>query len=1345
VQLLKNTVLFIISMFFIFAFSSSSSALVLREVQILDGIYHTPINFMSTGNPALVELIFNYTLQEGESFDVSSVNALELYPTGIYSKSDYSDLQPDCKRVNDTTTFSCKIKALTLKTKNNTINITVSGIYTNSSGSIPIINSTTLKISIDNSNPGVSFLGTDKCNNNICYISSGEKNNIKIVMSDERATFDHANVGYKIGSKIEKVDICRGMTCNGSSTINCGDGEKIKLSITSTSRDDVGNRINLTSSELVCDASPPLIKEHSISSEIGPNTLVLNKDMIFEFNVTDVASPNLKIKIDANEVLGGNVTSQCTKTSVEGTGFICRGIVKPEIDLPGEYEFKISIEDMVGNVAKKSISVPLLKTTNETVNNWKVSSVSQSSNSFSRPNLQFERTLFVRVNLQPLGSTEIVSITPGGNCIAVEPNKTGLNSDIASVKLVSKQSSSIYLKVALKENSDARYDKLDNLSYLCPISIISKKGNYYFSTPEKDNFLINIDLKDDKNIQQLHEDEIDRITKKVENNLEKVSKLNKVVNTAETLCQTCGVAIPTISGTLGTIQTLLGSNQVTMGAALGLNAPINAVQSTAYEGFCKSIKPYCKYITCDREYVDKASNWMDSNVFGDSNIYNYLGYESASSSFNPYKSYVVALASACVPAALYHYNNYIGIQCTYLDCISNDYVQYGQDISTCMQDKQYSECVFFWGGALDAIPYVSMIRDVSTRLGNMMKDPLQLFGVVAPLACKALSSVPAAKGLCVSGQDFAQSVKGINELVQIANQISKIASSDKATTTCEATIANAKTREYYRLNKIGYSANFDPSVSKSINDNAGELNCEGSQCTYTKRLSNNNELVYNINVVNGKDVYIYSDNKLISSSNFNYDLDIEDQKKEINDMYDDQIKDLKQRADAGIITQVDYASRLTAIESSRQNDLKNVKHSSLTAEEFEKLKAEAKQASKESYNKLYAKYPDLKGQIESLQKKEDEYRNFMINEYQDKISNGNDDLKAAKEYSDLLEQRKNRNDNKLSESKESELKDLYAQFNPEFSTKYDEALKNVKMKEQELDRLRNQGGSMPAKEEAEIKDAENELTNARTRVYQLELERDAGLNSYEQRNLAKNKIIENEKEISELKALEKEKRKQRNKAETEVDFGQYFGTWSRTAMTSWGNAQMISGLRTVLNSNWLKFNPDGKFGFLVNAGDWLIEDAAQFEKAFCKSNIKPEQRMGDVVIMNSGGDSIFMTGAQIGGRKSGPVNDGKKTYYEYWVQGNVMTSKRDGLIVNIILVDSAGKEVDVTNKITGEDTNSVNKGIQFTFGRPSANYFTDSANYDKICMVFSGGSLNTFFDYVQGGNTDRICQKLIAE
>jgi hypothetical protein len=78
---------------------------------------------------------------------------------------------------------------------------------------------------------------------------------------------------------------------------------------------------------------------------------------------------------------------------------------------------------MVGNVAKKSISVPLLKTTNETVNNWKVSSVSQSSNSFSRPNLQFERTLFVRVNLQPLGSTEIVSITPGGNCIAVEPNK----------------------------------------------------------------------------------------------------------------------------------------------------------------------------------------------------------------------------------------------------------------------------------------------------------------------------------------------------------------------------------------------------------------------------------------------------------------------------------------------------------------------------------------------------------------------------------------------------------------------------------------------------------------------------------------------------------------------------------------------------------------------------------------------------------------------------------------------------------------------------------------------------------------------------------------------------------
>jgi hypothetical protein len=165
---------------------------------------------------------------------------------------------------------------------------------------------------------------------------------------------------------------------------------------------------------------------------------------------------------------------------------------------------------------------------------------------------------------------------------------------------------------------------------------------------------------------------------------------------------------------------------------------------------------------------------------------------------------------------------------------------------------------------------------------------------------------------------------------------------------------------------------------------------------------------------------------------------------------------------------------------------------------------------------------------------------------------------------------------------------------------------------------------------------------------------------------------------------------------------------------------------------------------MAQVGDFLIEDVSQFEKAVCKATINPVERLGDTVIMNSGGDNLFKTGAQVGGRKSGLVNDGTKSYYEYWVQGNVMTSKRDGLIVNIYLIDSEGKEVNATQKILGE-TQPINQGVQFSFGRPSAFYFTDAVNYDKICMVFDGGSLNSFFDHVQGGNTDRICQKFIAE
>jgi hypothetical protein len=1359
VQIQKNTVLFTILLTSIFIFSASSIALQLTPAQVVDFKYHQPVNFISSENGALVDLVFNYTLSDGESFTVNSINAFDLFPNGIYYDADYSRLVPECVTVNST--VACRVNALTLRTQNNTINISISGTYTNVNGTSDIINITSLKMTIDNSKPEVSFLGTDKCDNGVCYVASGRNNNVKVVMKDERASFEVANVRLKLGTKTFPVDGCAGMTCNVSAKITCADGESVKLSTTTDSKDDTGNKIIVNSTDLKCDASPPQITEHSVASAVGTDTLVLDKNMIFEFNVTDLSSPTLNMVIYADSVLGGNVTGQCTKTSMEGVNFKCTGIVKPEIDQPGQRIFDIKIEDIAGNVAKESLTYDILKTTNETANNWKVASVEQSSNSFSRPNLEFERTLFVRVNLQPLGNTDIVSIKPDGNCYAVEQNKTGLDSDVVGVKLVTSQSTSVYLKIAIRENNDNRYDKLDNLSYKCPISIVSKKGNYYFSNPEIDNFTININLKDDKNVQQLHQAEIDRVTKSVETQTKQITTLDTTLKSVQQICIVCN-GVSTANALIGSAETILAATGVGVPAATGLSQVSSGLQTVSYTGICKSMDEICKFATCSSEVQSKATDWMGDKFGGESKLYNAVGYKDMSSSFNPYKSYIVAAATMCAPAMLYHYKVYSGIQCGYLQCITSDYVKYGQDISTCQQDRAYSTCMFFSGGVLDAIPFVSMFRDVSARVGKILKDPVQLVGTATPLACMILKETPALHGPCVSVQEIFTSIKLVTTTVEMVEKMTTAFSTSDPAGKCSDIIANSKLANTQQ-SQIGYGVT-DYNIEKKLTIDSGILSCVGRDCTYVKGNSAQKE-EYKIKVTDTEVLYYYGNKRISPSQMYT------------NNVKDASNTDVKTPSENVNAIQAERNSELAILNSNYNNAVaagdtnganlfltqinaivdtnnKNAKGSDMTLAQLKtKLDASAKSLSTQSTDETIKRF-GLTTEVAAVAATEKAY-GLAVKNNQATLENIDKNIADVKELNKLLnkktlsaaeESELNRLENEVINNQEqisqaSNNKDVFTTDKAKeilLSQKYDQNLYNeaendyFKLKEDyDTSKTDAQGNKLVTSDMMD--NAEQKMVSAQVYLDQDKKDVSALVKSVSTDSLKQQKKDIN-KEISEKKAAYK-------KALTNENFVKYFGTWNNAAMTAWGNAQAISGLRSILNLQWGLANPDGK---MAQVGNFLIEDVSQFEKAWCKATVKPAERLGDTVIMNSAGEDIFKTGAQIGGRKSGLVNDGTKSYYGYWIQGNVVTSKRDGLIVNIVLIDKDGKETNATQKVLG-DIQPIMQGVEFSFGRPSPYYFTDAVDYDKVCMVFDGGSLNSFFDNIVGRNTDRICQKLIAE
>jgi hypothetical protein len=1316
-------------------------ALQIEPVKILDSRYQE-INYFSLNNPVAVNLVFNYTLAEGETFTNILVDAVDIYPDGIYSGNDYSKQAPVCK--GEGGKYSC-ISSIIMKAKNSTFNITVKGTYSASLGTVAVENSTLINLNADNSRPQATFLGTEYCNGEKCYVASDKRTDLKMIMQDERATFTKVSVGFKVGTKTVLGNECTDMTCIGDARITCQDNQILSLNIWHNgiiSKDDLGNKINGSSVNLTCDASPPVIKAHQISSAIGTNTLVIDKDILLEFNATDIASPVLNITVNADSVAAGNVTAECTKPSVNGINFICRAIVTPAVDQPGQYEFKVQIEDIVGRVAKESLNLNIMKTTNETINLWHVSGVEQSTNTFSRPNLEFERTLFAKVNVQPSGTAEIVSIAPEGKCYAAVPNVSGIDSDIVSVKSITKQGQSLYLKIAVRENNDGRYDKIANLTFNCPVSISSKKGNYYYSTPEKDNFTINIVLKDELNIQQRHENEINRTTKNIEDNLKTLNSLNKMVSYANGICAVCG-GMSEVTAILSSVEAIMGVYPPTKSAAIGLGATTDGLQTGIYSGICENSDRICQFVTCKSDVQTAATSWMGESLGGENGVYKTLGYENAASSLDPYKSYFVAVATLCVPAIAYHYNTYVGIQCNYLDCISNDYVKYGQDISTCQQDKAFSECMYWSGGALDAIPFVSMFRDITTRIGGMMKDPVQLFGFALPFACRPFKTESIVHGACVTVQEVFSVARSVTTLNDMATQVTKMFQNNGITANCGTVIANSKLA-YTKKTQVGYS-NDDYNPTKHTDNK--EITCTGGDCKYKGALGE-----YTMRVIdtgetkNGEEVYdvlYYNGNKKVNPLDAKSYADYVRTAPTSNEYKAYQSAQAKVLEAKAALAKIDGSNKINEINKAKvdlaaaEGDLVAAKNkvpaNELVPTEYSEedldntIGAAAIKLDKQSRIELEERF-GIKAEMLAVSKAQYDYASFIKKGLKTKQDNEQRlaDEKALKKLLD-------RPEDKLSDKEKTKIKQLRESLQASVASTEYNAVKNAEKAVADAQLAASKAGGSTGYEKAlsNVHDAELKLNDAKKNL-------DAKTKNYDFGSDAD--IAKINAEIDSFNAELKTKRQALKEAMTNEKFTKYFGSWTATTMSAWGNVNAVAGMRSFLNMNWGKFNPGGK---MAQAGDFLIEDVSQFEKAWCSAAIKPSQRLGDTVIMNSITSDSFRTGAQVGGRKSKLVNDGTKSYYEYWVQGNVITSKRDGLIIKVIMVDSQGKETDMTTKILGETT-PLQEGVQFVFGRPSVYYFTDTSDYEKICLKFEGGSLSSYFDHVSG-NGDRICQKLIVE
>ncbi|MGV8162519.1 MAG: hypothetical protein ACP5N2_04280 [Candidatus Nanoarchaeia archaeon] len=1329
--------------------STTSNALEISQISLLNAKYE-PVTKISPNNAVIAHIKFTYSLSTEETLSDITVNAEEIYPAGIYSGEDYSSLTPLCAKTEET--YECIISGLTLKTVNGVLNLYVQGLYNNGTTTTLLQENTTLTLEVDSTLPLVKFLGTEYCTNGVCYIPSNVRTKINIDLEDEDATFEKGNIAFKLGNVKEYVDICDGMNCYGYTKITCQDSQILPLRIIHDgirSRDDLGNKIQSDPTTLTCDSTPPEIQETSITSAIGLNVLTIENGITFNINVTDAASPTLSIIIEAENIAAGNNTVVCMKNSENDNKFKCTSTITPEIEQPGKYTVKLKVRDIVGNEVEKEVELDLLKTSEEKINLWGIEQVEQSSTSFSRQNMDYERTILAKVDLKSGTAVELLNIKPEGKCYA-SSEQTGLDSDVVSIKTMKVQGSSIYLKIGIRENSNSRYDTLQKIEFKCPLFIYSKKGNYYYSTYEEDNFTLTINFKDEPALGDKLRSEVNSVTSRVEKTQNVMKYLDQGITAAKTVCNICGELDKTTTIT-GPIETTLGTAAKAFPAvepaAKAVNTLNVGIDKFTKGASCEKFHTVCKYFTCDSELAKGATEWM--NTPATKNIANAAGYSELSESMNPYKSYTVALATGCIPAVLYHYKTLNGIDCNYLSCISQEYVTYGQDLSSCQEQKTMSTCVFFVGGAIDGIPGANLIRDTSARLGKALKDPIALIGLANPWICKALEAETISHGICVGINNAISSTKIIDDIKKFMNVQEIVAAMGDSSNGCAQIIsaAQADDKEWSRVGN-----NIDAFVfrgEKELSDKRKVI-CTTDEC-YVEGASNRNnndktKVDLHLMTTTNNDaqtVYMYKDNKLQGThSEENIRQESMDSGNELNKIYE-QLTTKQANAHGSLATEelIKKNQELLALSNELDKQIENIQ-SGVTYEidenifnTFPELKNEL--LSNPNYIKIKSDLTKLKIDAEITKATialENIRRDRIQGEYTDRnsgIDDAMDDLeKKEQAYGRALMDATRKQSildkpiNTLSDDEKRELLDIIETNDLEEANVIDPVIITFLENPESLyDEYIRDYSEVSNRLDKSLGDVMKENSEGAKKYSELKKENDKA-----------------------LKDAQDDVTKAARKLRTELRFEDYFGTWQNTAMTSWGAAARISSLRELTNIDWGLFKEDSG---IFNIGDAIEHNViTEGEYKLCQSKIDTKKNTGEGVILNVVDEQSFTSGAQITARMSRPTQkeDGKQ-YYIYWVQGGVSTNVAN-LRFKLILFNDNNEITDITSNVSmGNSMITANEGIPFNFGRPQPFQFESSQKYSKACIKFEVNNLRAYFDLVSSNvNSERmLCQKVVAE
>ena len=1320
-------------------------------VQITDASFtwmNEKILYVSSNNPIPAMLKFSFKESTNQAPIQSIViDAREMHQD-IRMQQYYQSIsmsQNSCQKINST--YNCSVsrttngQPLTLRITNSPVNINFR--FFHEGGNITEINKT-FTFAFDNTRPLLKFIGTENCHTDgVCYGAAGSPNKIVINFEDAQATFNRKLVAFRLGTEDSIVHECTGLTCYGYASPICDQARTIHLNIINyrnvPSQDDAGNPVDQReSNSIMCDPDKPVITAKKVSSSSGLEAITTKDNIILTVNITESTSPVVNMSVNASNLGEDKVSASCVKVA---DNFVCTATFKSKTEVSGQYELFFSVRDLAGNMVKDSAMFNLLSVSEqEMVNIWDVKEVKQTTNTMIRRNMAVQRTFMAEIELKSNtgGTPTLVQADAKGiACVPTTENRTGNKGDATlTVLKIVPETNKIYAQITLKGtglSDNSRYESFTSLEYQCPIKLNTKQGLVFFSTPEQQNVTIKLTLNDAGTLDKYIKTEIDVSKDRIESNRKMYQWYDDTVGQFKSLCSIF-TAIDSTSGIISGVEEVLALNTVTAGAAVptGLAADKISVLSRA-TGL--PFREVCEFMACTSDYNTFALDILN-NIPLVNDISEYAGYSNFASTMNPYKSELIAYASLCIPAWIHHQKMRNAIECHYLECLTNGVTNYGATVASCQDQKAFNTCAYNTGAIFDSIPGVSLLRDAGNRLVDIMKDPISLFGTLAPLACALIPE---------KGTVFHASCNIYVTLTSVPNAINTIQAiaTERAdpSTNCQVVLNSIDplTRAWAPVGN--YPEGYSYYSSKEVNGVKVTCNqdlcCIGSADCKTAGVFAIPVWNFDRNVAENLIFYDSTGKRLGDTNSMIYTQNAQTPSGTGNTGQGAGQQGTKQSG-SGTSSEtltIDLTSDLPrkVYSTDSNNMLVNSDGTPIDLTDRQILLSLGLIDSSGKVNPDWeGKWTDIAANINILQEqKYEQLKGTRAYDYavelQNKLKERNDFLKFNEKIKEaLLQSEKIVNDADY--------------FSIGFLGSGKTVVKDGKLTE-DGERLKNHLIDTNLYDENSAKsfilnNAGKEDGSSKPILQKLEDEK-----KYKQIiEFTQKGLDENKKAIKEKESAVKSAMFDLRQAKL---FDDYFGSTKKFIKTLWGVGSGLTTFRNMFNAEWGTYSDGSFFGKIRN----FIADVTQVEKTICESRISTNRGLGDGVLMNKVGKNTYRNAAYISARRSTINEDlqsGKKTY-DYWIEGSVVSYKKSGLGIRLIMYTADGQMDDFTKEVTKEDNPTLYQGRALTFGGLGKSYiFQSEKQYTKACIHFLTTSMSEYFDFVNL-NDNKLCQKVVVE